>query len=86
VASTCATRRAAPSPATTQLASGRIRFSSTIGRCLAIIRRAESVIRELAITMPSTWESSCSMVRRSSSGDSLVCERTSWYPASRAAS
>ena len=39
---------------------------------LAIVRSAESDIRELAITTPSTWASLCSMVRRSSSGDSLA--------------
>jgi hypothetical protein len=63
-----------------------IRLSSTIGFCLAIIRNAESLIRELAITMPSTCSISRSMVCRSTSGDSLVCNRTSWRPASRAAS
>jgi hypothetical protein len=63
-----------------------IRFSSTNGFCLAIIRSAESFIRELAITMPSTRSNSRSMVSRSTSGDSLVCSRTSWYPPSRAAS
>ena len=63
-----------------------IRLSRTTGFCLAIIRRAESVIRELAMTMPSTCSSSRSMVSRSTSGDSLVCERISWWPASRAAS
>ena len=62
---------------TTQLASGMIRFSSTTGVCLAIIRSAESLIRELAMTKPSTCPSSRSMVCRSTSGDSLVCKRTS---------
>jgi len=70
----------------TQLASGSVRFNSTTAFCLATMRSAESVIRELAITMPSTWLSSFSMVWRSTSGDSLVCQRISWYRASRAAS
>ena len=71
---------------TTHVTSGMIRFSSTSGFCFAIIRRAESVIRELAMMMPSTWLSSCSMVSRSTSGDSFVWERISSSFASRAAS
>jgi hypothetical protein len=61
----------------TQLASGMTRLSSTTAFCLATIRNAESVIRELAITTPSTCPSSCSMVCRSTLGDSLVCDRIS---------
>ena len=54
-----------------------VRFSSTIAFCLAIIRSVESLIRELAITSASTAPNSPSIDSRSSSGDSLVCERIS---------
>jgi len=63
-----------------------IRLRSTSGFCLAIIRRPESVIRELAMRRASTCPSSCSMVSRSTSGDSFVWERISRSFASRAAS
>src|SRR3954471_2314643 len=84
----CSTDRRIPRSASmsTQLASGMTRLSSTTAFCLATIRNAESVIRELAMTSLSTCPSSCSMVCRSTFGDSLVCDSISWNPASRAAS
>ncbi len=63
-----------------------VRLSSTSGFCFAIIRSAESFIRELAMTIPSTCDSWPSAVRRSTSGDSPVCVRTNKKPASLAAS
>ncbi len=62
------------------------RLSRTTALCLAIMRSAESFIRELAITMPSTLASSLSMLVRSISADSPVWDRMSMYPAARAAS
>jgi hypothetical protein len=62
------------------------RLSSTTGFCLAIIRIAESLIRELASTTPSTRSSVRSMTSRSTTPVFEVSESSSAYPACRTAS
>ncbi len=46
------------------------RFSTTTGRCLAVIRMAESDIREVASTTSSTVDTARSSASRSSAPDS----------------
>ena len=53
------------------------RFSSTSGFCLAIMRIAESLIRELASTTPSTRSSVRSTASRSTGPDSEVSHSSS---------
>ena len=53
------------------------RFSSTSGFLLAIMRIAESLIRELASTMPSTRSSVRSTISRSTGPDSEVSASSS---------
>ena len=53
------------------------RFSSTSGFCLAIMRIAESLIRELASTTPSTRSSVRSTTSRSTGPVSEVSESSS---------
>ena len=62
------------------------RFSSTSGFCRAIMRMAESLIRELASTTPSTRSSVRSTTSRSTCPVSEVSDRSRAYPACRAAS
>ncbi len=57
--------------------SGIWRFSSTSGFCLAIMRMAESLIRELASTTPSTRSSVRSTTSRSTAPVSEVSESSS---------
>ena len=65
---------------------GICRLSSTSGFCLAIMRIAESLIRELVSSTPSTRSSVRSTASRSMYPDSEVSVRNSAYPATRAAS
>ena len=62
---------------TTQDVSVICRFSSTSGFCLAIMRIAESLIRELASTTPSTRSSVRSTTSRSTGPVSDVSESSS---------
>ena len=62
---------------TMQVISLICRFSSTSGFCLAIMRIAESLIRELASTMPSTSRSVRSTTSRSTGPVSEVSESSS---------
>ena len=74
------------SSATTLGTSSRARFNTTVGRCLAIVRSAESDILEPLITHPSTTGMRRSSAARSLAPDSRESTRTISYPASAAAS
>jgi len=59
---------------TTECTSGSTRLSTTVGTCLAIIRIAESLIRLLDRTMPSTEPRARSTAIRSARLDSCVSQ------------